>query len=304
MQLVAVFARTMLHENKEINALLHLIDDPDKEVYDMVSNRILSYGRAILPNLEHLWENTSDAATQERIELLIHRVHVQDLQQDVLHWTQQAHPDLLGGLLLCSRYQYPEKDWTKQIALLQKVRRSIWLELNPFLTALEQVNVLGSIYFNYHRFKATEVNYSKPDEFLITTLLESKKGNALSNGLLLLVLAQMLDMNLHMIAIPRQVILAYCNYLPAPFEQMYPPEHIQFYVDAASGQIYSNDDVETYFKRVGVTPRESFFTPLNNRQVVQTLLRELSKCFSAPEQQYKRDELLELAALLNEPYME
>ena len=301
MQLVSVFANVMDNENREINALLHLIDDPDDEVYDTVSNRILAYGRGIIPNLEHLWEITPDATTQQRIELLIHRVHLQDLRQELQTWNNQAQPDLLAGLLLCSRYQYPEKDWTPQLTELQKVRRSIWLELNPFLTALEQVNVLGNILFNYHQFKGKEVNYSKPEEFLLPNLLLTKKGNAIGNGLLMLVLANMLDLNLQLIAIPRQVILAYCNYLPAPFDPIFPPEHIQFYVDGASGQIYSFEDVEIYFKRIGVTPKDIFFKPLNNRQIIQTLLRELAKCFSAPTQLYKKEELLELATMIKDP---
>ena len=37
--------------------------------------------RVIIPNLEQLWEVTEDEAVQERIELLIHRVHFSDLQQ-------------------------------------------------------------------------------------------------------------------------------------------------------------------------------------------------------------------------------
>ena len=47
-----------MQENKEILALFHLIDDPDQEVFDSVSHRIVSYGRGIIPNLENLWENT------------------------------------------------------------------------------------------------------------------------------------------------------------------------------------------------------------------------------------------------------
>ena len=51
-------------ENKEIAALLRLIDDPDDEVFDTVSNKILNYGRAIIPNLESLWEHTEDQSLQ------------------------------------------------------------------------------------------------------------------------------------------------------------------------------------------------------------------------------------------------
>ena len=43
-----------------------LIDDPDTEVFDTVSNRIVSYGRHIIPNLEQLWENTPDETIQEK----------------------------------------------------------------------------------------------------------------------------------------------------------------------------------------------------------------------------------------------
>ena len=47
-----------MEESKEISALFHLIDDPDEEVFDAVSKKIVDYGKPIIPNLEHLWETT------------------------------------------------------------------------------------------------------------------------------------------------------------------------------------------------------------------------------------------------------
>ena len=68
-----------MEESKEITALFHLIDDPDEEVFDAVSKKIVDYGKPIIPNLEHLWETTPSEETQARIELLIHRLHFRDL---------------------------------------------------------------------------------------------------------------------------------------------------------------------------------------------------------------------------------
>jgi hypothetical protein len=68
-----------MEETKEISALFHLIDDPDEEVFISVSERIVSLGKGIIPNLENLWENTPVDVIQERIELLIHRLHYRDL---------------------------------------------------------------------------------------------------------------------------------------------------------------------------------------------------------------------------------
>jgi hypothetical protein len=78
-----------LVENREISALFHLIDDPDVEVYTSVSSRIISFGKAIIPNLENLWENTQDEDIQERIESLIHKLHFRDLTDDFTCLTEQ-----------------------------------------------------------------------------------------------------------------------------------------------------------------------------------------------------------------------
>ena len=63
-----------MQETREINALFTLIDDPDEEVYSTVSEKIVAYGKNIIPNLEHLWETTLSADVQERIEMIIHHL--------------------------------------------------------------------------------------------------------------------------------------------------------------------------------------------------------------------------------------
>lgn len=95
-----------MKENKEIKALLHLIDDPDEDVYSTVSDKIVSFGKEIIPNLESLWENTGNEEIQERIELLIHRLHFRDLTNDFTEWAA-TESDLLEGALLVARYHYP-----------------------------------------------------------------------------------------------------------------------------------------------------------------------------------------------------
>ena len=92
-----------MKENNEIIALLHLIDDPDEDVYSTVSDKIISFGKDIIPNLEHLWENTSSEEVQERIELLIHRLHFRDLTEDFSNWATGEN-DLMQGALLVARY--------------------------------------------------------------------------------------------------------------------------------------------------------------------------------------------------------
>src|SRR3954469_8972560 len=112
-----------MHETKEINALFHLLDDPDQEVYDTVASKILLFGKEIIPNLEHLWENTVDESIQERIEQVIHRVHYKDLQTALLQWSNAEAPDLLQGAILVARYQFPDMQPNSVLTEIERIKR-------------------------------------------------------------------------------------------------------------------------------------------------------------------------------------
>jgi regulator of sirC expression with transglutaminase-like and TPR domain len=290
-----------MQENKEIKALFHLIDDPDQDVFDSVSNRIVSYGRGIIPNLENLWENTVSGEIQERIELLIHKLHYHDLTEDFQHWKSSSYQDLLTAALLVAKFQYPDLVTTPVLQEVEKLRRNIWLELNSYLTPLEQVNVLTSILYNYYGLKGTEVAYQHPEEFLINKLVETKRGNSISNGILYLLLSELLDIPIKAINIPRQFVLAYIK--PEYEESAAQPgvqQRIEFFIDPMSGQVFSHKDVESYFKRIAVPPVAAYFRPLSHNRIIQTTLEEFSKCFDNEANAYKQKELLELSRLLNE----
>jgi regulator of sirC expression with transglutaminase-like and TPR domain len=182
---------------------------------------------------------------------------------------------------------------------IEKLRRNTWLELNNYLTPLEQVNVTTGILYNYYKQKGVEFAYDNPDDYLINKALESKRGNAISNGIIYLVICELLDIPVKAINIPRQFILAYFD----PQHDLLNPvghasEKINFYVDPLNGQMYSHKDVEGYFKRISVPPVASYFRQLSNKRIIQFLLEELSKCFDNDRNRYKMEELILLANLL------
>lgn len=288
-----------MHENREISALFTLIDDPDEEVFTSVSERIVHYGVGIIPNLENLWENTASDEIQERIEMLIHRLHYIDLVNDLTDWNASPYQDLMQGTLLVAKFQYPELQMTPVMQEIEKIRRSVWLELNSYLTPLEQANVISNILYNYYALKGTEIAYVNPDEFFIHKVLQSKRGNAISNGLLYLMLAELLDIPVKAINIPRQFVLAYFNSDYDGFSgDDKPQEKISFYIDATTGQPFTHKDIDNYFKRISVPSSPSYFKPLSKKRVIQLLLEELAHCFEKPGLAYKKNELLQLAALI------
>lgn len=287
-------------ENKEISALFHLIDDPDDEVFTSVTERIISHGRAIIPNLENLWENSPDENVQERIEMIIHKLHFRDLVEEFTEW-KNGTCELLHGALLVSKYCFPEMIATATLQEIEKIRRNIWLELNSYLTPLEQINVISGILYSYYKLKGNEVSYEIAEDFMLTKLIENKRGNSITNGILYLILCELLDIPARAINIPKQFILAYFDidyHFPNPDKQK--NEKINFYIDPLNGQVYSQKDVDSYFKRISVPPVPSYYKPLNDKKIIQHLLEEFSKCFVDSCNQYKKNDLLFLAKILDD----
>ncbi len=284
--------------NKEIEALLHLIDDPDQFVYETVSERLLSFGRPIIPELEQLWQNSDDLQAQERIESLIHRLHYRDLYTEFRNWAQNSD-DLTQGALLVSKYNYPDLEITPILQQIEKIRRNVWLELNSFLTPMEQVNVINSIIFNYYKHAGAELDYENPDLFLLHKTLESKKGNAICNGILYLILCQKLDIPVYALNIPLQFIMGYSDEEGEGLRSHgHGSEKIKFYIDGLSGQMYSQRDMENYFKRMNVPPVNAYFKPMDNKDIIKFLLTEYQKCFESITLDYKKEEIQNIINLL------
>lgn len=288
-----------METNKEISALFTLIDDPDEEVFVAVSDKIVDYGKNIIPNLEHLWETTPNEEIQGRIELLIHRLHYRDLTEDFRQWSISGHHDLMLGALLACKFQYPDLSTTPVLQEIEKVRRNIWLELNNYLTPLEQVNIVTSILYSYYGLKGGETNYQETNEFLLHKVLEGKRGNQISNGILYLVLCELLDIPVKALSVPKQFVIAYFKPGYSDENLKNPQEKIEFFIDPASGQVFTHKDVENYFKRIAIPPAASYFKPQPNKKVIQLLLEETSKCFTDEKNSYKKKELLDLANLLD-----
>lgn len=288
-----------VQSEREIQALLLLIDDPDDEVYDAVSNKLLLYGREVIPTLEQLWEVTPDEVVQERIEELIHRVYFQDLQQDFSEWSRAAQPELLRGAILVARFQFPQLNVPAVLNQFDQIRRNVWLELNSYLAPMEQVNVLNSILYNFYKMQGHELTEREPKHFFINQLLEGRQGNSYAIGVLYLALCEMLDIPIFAVEVPRQFVFAYIH-VPAHlfFTDNYSLHRPQFYIDPIGGAIYSQNDIDAYLKKINATDRDLYMTPILNKRIIYKMMEELALCYRYRKEDDKAEDIEQLMRLL------
>jgi regulator of sirC expression with transglutaminase-like and TPR domain len=288
-----------MQDNRELSALLQLIDDPDNEVFDTISAKILHYGKAVIPRLEQLWEFTTDIEVQERIESLIHRVHFQDLQSEFVEWVNAPKPDLLKGAILIAKYKYPELKVPLILQQFDQLRRNIWLELNNYLTPLEQINVFSSILYNYYKLQGHELTERNPDHFFINKVLDSRQGNSFSLGIIYLALADLLDIPVFAVNLPRQFIFAYIDTLHHFFSNDDEGlKQIQFYIDPLNGIVYTQHDVDAYLRKIQAEERELYFTVLTAPVIIHKTLEELALCYQYKQQELQAAEIRQLMAII------
>lgn len=285
--------------NKKILALLHLVDDPDREVFDTVANQLLRYGKEIIPNLEQLWETTEDEQVQYRIENLIHRALFTDLQHEFATWAKDPAPSLFKGAMLVARYRYPELNTQQLMRQIDQMRRNIWLELNYYLTPLEQINVVNSILYNYYKLQGHEITERDINLFFVNNTLENKQGNAFSIGVIYLALCELLDIPIFAVGLPRQFVIAYFDtqyhFLTPDTE---PVQTIQFYIDPVNGMVYTQNDVEVYLKKIRAGHEEKFFQPLSSKEVIARMLEEMALTYDYANEEERSQEMYSLIAVL------
>lgn len=289
----------MTHSKKEISVLLYLVDDPDNEVFETVAGKLLGYGKEIIPQLEELWETTTDAQVQYRIENLIHRALFQDLQTGFADWAKDKQGTLLDGAIWIARYRFPDTDADLIISEIEQIQKNIWLELNHYLSPLEQVNVINSILYSYYKINGDENVNKHPNLFCLNHLLESKHGNSFTVGILYLITCEALDIPVFAVDLPRQFVLAY-------FDSLYhfmspennPIQTIQFYIDPVNGMVYTQNDVRLYLQKINAPPSDNYLKPLNAKQIIHKLLGELATTYTLHRADDQAKEVVQLQKIL------
>lgn len=284
--------------SKEVNALIDLLDDPDDNIFGTVKDKLLDLGEKVIPTLENVWETSFNPTVQTRIENIIHRIQFKKIAVKLKAWKNQDNEDLWKGCLLVAKYQYPDLNEEHAQKQIQIIRQDVWLELNDQLTALEKVKVINHILFNVHQFKGNTENYNSPENSYLNRVVENKKGNPLSLGIIYLLIARQLNLQLYGVNLPEHFVLAYVDENDGKEKKW--EERILFYVNPFSrGAVFSRREIDIFLKQLNIPAREIYYAPCTNVDIVQRLLRNLMSAYTKLGNMEKVNELDELLKVLS-----
>ncbi len=262
---------------KEIQAILTLLEDPDKEIHDAIYQSLLEKGTDIVPELEKAWEVSEDSSIQDKLEDIIHKIQLNAVQKSLDIWIKNGGIDLLEGAHIVARYQYPELGFFELLNPIEKIKHDALQEINDNLTALEKVKILNHILFDIHKFTGNTNNYYSPQNSFLNQVILSKKGNPISLGIIYIVLSQKLGLPIYGVNLPKNFILAFIDeFYELLGSDSSNSDNVLFYINPFNhGAVLGKKEIDFFLKQQNITPEEMFYQPCSNIEIIQRLLLNL-----------------------------
>jgi hypothetical protein len=149
--------------NNQIKALLNLIEDPDEEIFLQVKNELIFLGIDVIPNIEKAWEtNPFGNKYLIKLENIIHEIQFKDNYNSLINWKETGAKNLLDGVILVNKFQYPELNRKKIEKQLKIIVQDAQIELTEHMTGLEKITILNDIIYNVHGFLAAKRTITLP----------------------------------------------------------------------------------------------------------------------------------------------
>lgn len=271
--------------NKELKALVSLLDDTDTEVVQHVENKIRSLGTHIIPYLEFEWESSFNPTLQKRIEELVHTLQFELLKDKLTDWKERRSEDLLEGMWLINTYQYPDLEFENLKQEFEQIYYEAWLEFKSEVHPVDQVKLLNSVLFAKLKFGANTKNFHSPGNSMLSVVLQTKKGNPISLCVIYILVAQKLKLPVYGVNLPNLFVLTYKQ------------EDDQFYINAFNrGLVFTRKEVDEYVANLNLAPKDIYYEPCTNVDIVSRVIRNL---INAHEKLGHTDKEEELNQLLN-----
>ena len=278
--------------DKELNALISLLEDPDKDVFDSVKTRLIELGIDILPELENAWESNFDSLVQDRAEKIIHEIHFRDTVNSLKKWIGKNDKNLLEAWFIISKYQYPDIDEQFYRNKIYNLAQEVNLKVEQAYSELEKISAFNKVFFNENRFRGNTRNFHSPDNSFINSVIDNHKGNPLSLSMLYIIIAEQIGLPVCGINMPKHFILGYED------KDELSGDPIKFYINPFSkGSILNRQDLEIFLKREKLKEESKYFTPCGNTAIIKRLINNLLHSFTFQTKKEKAQEMITLIRL-------
>lgn len=301
----------MEYSKQQIEAMVSLLDDDDREVSSLVYERLAAMDRDVLPQLERIISEEAYETVQGQIGEVISEIRLQGQAEAFESWAATRSHDLFEGVFLLSRYRYPGLKRQELLNQIDELKLDAWLDFHNQLSSLEKIDILNHVFFDKYKIRGDNETYFSPSNSYLNTVLERRRGIPISLSVLYSLVAQRLNMPVFGVNMPHHFILAYMDdsnqrekYKFQERNQLQNPGtgEVLFYINPfEKGSVFTRANIDSFLSRSNITPKASHYQPCDNISIVLRMLRNLIFAYDRLQDRLRMQELRTLYQAL-EPY--
>lgn len=284
--------------NKELEAQIRLLEDPDKQIYSLIHESIVQRGIDAIPVLEQAWDNSLLPIVHQRIEDIIHDINFNQILEAVEKWSNESRKDWFNILFLISKFYFQNLNKALLIEEFTKIKNEIWLEINDNLTAFEKIQILNHILFKKYQISQTKEGQEHIQNYFLSEALVNKKGNDLSIGLLYLLICAHLNWPVYGVNLPGNLILAYLDTHPQKITTELKDE-VLFYINPINnGTVFGVNEIDMYLEQNNLKAKDQFYNPISYDTLLKRYLDEISQVLKQNGEDEKLNELEQIKQII------
>lgn len=290
-----------MSENKEIAALVNLLDDPDLVIFDQIKTKLMDIGPDCIPMLEKAsFEDNLGDLFGLRAKALIHEINFKKILFEHQNWLK--HPvRLIDGLIQIDQYFFPNITKNFIDHEIKEMIKDIEPYLHNNMNPIEKVKVINQVLFEIYKLSGDKKNYHNPENSSFGNMLKNKKGNPLTISALYIEISRQLGLPIKGINLPNHFVVGYLKDDSISIHQSitnFKRSDVIFYINPFSkGVILKHSDIDDFIKEINLSPNDYYFVPCDFCDISKRMLTNLIYSYKKSENHQIKSDLKQLLAL-------
>ncbi len=289
-------------EERELKAMISLLDDRDDVVFKLVEQNLLKMGIGVIPQLESAWESSLNELLHQRIESVIQKIQFTNTKDNLVSWNENGCKNIIEGAFWIAKYQYPDLSLEDVLNQIDKIATDIIDEMPDETTNLAKIHVINHILYDINLLSGNNANFSAPQNSYINHVLETRKGNPVTLAMCYIYVAQKAGLPVYGVNLPKNFILAFTKEKNSALPNEIRQEDVLFYINPYNrGAVLGKREIDLFITQQKIKHSDTFYLPCSNRIAVQRLILNLIYSYDKLGYPNKIEDLHKLEKLFKPP---
>ncbi len=286
-------------KQKEYNALMRLLDEPNKEMYASIRKSIIKEGKNIKDHLKEHALLCLDDIVLNRITDILSVINYNFISNELKLWVEMNGTNLFLGTSIIAQYRYPDIDMDKTKKILKDIEQDVWLEINESLSLLEKIRVLNHVLFDVYKFRPNIKDFYNPSNSYISDVIKNRTGNPVLLSIVYMIIAQNIGLPIYGINLPEHFICVMLNEGESKMD-IIPQGEPLFYINPFNfGAAFSKNKINDFLMNNNIEYIDEHTSVCNNIDIVKRILNNLSYSYKEFKDEERFNDIEKLKNILN-----